>query len=176
MFLHVLAERADPYWFDAPHSNLRAEILRIVSLVVHNLPCPDCAAHAREFWRRGESGRMLDRRDRLRRFLCDFHNDVNLRLGRPMMDPQALAAYYAAVPLSTAAQRCLAVFGASGSTGRPAPDALQRNMALRELHTWAATRSSAPEMGYFELARAAAHNSISSSSSSSSSWGVRTTS
>lgn len=159
MFLHVLAERADPLWYDAPHSNLRAEILRIVSLVVHNLPCPDCAAHAREYWRSGESGKMLDRRDRLRRFLCDFHNSVNARLGRPMMDPQALAAHYAAVPLSTAAQRCLAVFGASGS-GRPAPDALQRNMALRELHTWAAARTGAPELGYFELARAAAHNSI----------------
>lgn len=162
MFLHVLAERADPRWFDAPYNaNLRAEILRIVSLVVHNLPCPDCAAHAQEFWRRGESGRMLDRRDRLRRFLCDFHNDVNLRLGRPLLDPQALAAHYAAIPLSVAAQRCLAVLStASAGSGRPAPDALQRNMALRELHAWATSRSSAPELSYFELAQSTGDNSI----------------
>lgn len=137
-FLHTLAERVHD-WAFAAH---RDALLHVVRLVADNLPCPDCAAHARAFLARADL-RFLLTKDHLRRFLCDFHNAVNFRKGYPPFDPLALGDHYAAHDFPRAAARFLRAFdGGPANGGLPLhAGSFQRRLAARALRDWCAAHA-----------------------------------
>ena len=60
-------------------------VMRTIYIICINLPCPDCANHAKTYL---DSINLINIRTKyqLQRMLFDFHNSVNARKGYPMFD------------------------------------------------------------------------------------------
>jgi hypothetical protein len=85
---HVLAEKvsADAY------PTLRGALFSWVYRICSGLPCPDCAAHAKEFLSKLDPQKLLTKDD-FRNTLYIFHNVVNRRKGKPVFPVAGLARY-----------------------------------------------------------------------------------
>ena len=73
---------------EAPTYAERRDMLAFLTSVGYVLPCKKCRAHYTAYVNthlRSPDSPALQNRDTLSRFLCDLHNDVNRRLGRPTM-------------------------------------------------------------------------------------------
>ena len=72
------------YYPDAPtpaqQCRMRSMLLNLASFY----PCPPCAEHFAAHMQ--QSPPTTESRTALSRFLCNYHNDVNLRLGKPQFD------------------------------------------------------------------------------------------
>lgn len=126
-----MAERVDPHLF----VQYRDELLHVVRSIGNNLPCPDCARHATQFLGKVDV-RGLYSKDQFRRFLCEFHNEVNRRKGYPQFDPLALGDWYADHDFRRCATRFMRAFAASPSHGTLQAGAVLRGPAIAFLRSW----------------------------------------
>jgi len=101
-FLHALAERAG----SAPMPGLRGDETRawrtILTTLGKTLPCDDCRAHCVGYLAAHPVNlpdNYADLREYIRRWLYDFHSEVNLRLGKCVFDYALLGPTYGTVPL-----------------------------------------------------------------------------
>ena len=74
--MHVLAQKLRP-----EHSHCAVQLVRQFENICRNLPCPDCAEHAGRMFAQANLSAVKDK-DSLIRFLWEFHNIVNKRLGK----------------------------------------------------------------------------------------------
>lgn len=74
IFMHTLAAKIKEDSFPIIGTNLITVIIRICS----NLPCPECAQHAKEFWAKVKIANIKNKTD-LINLLFVFHNSVNKR-------------------------------------------------------------------------------------------------
>jgi hypothetical protein len=74
IFLHTLAEKIKDSSFPSLSKALITNIYQICS----NLPCPECASHAKHFWSRVNLSTIKTKTD-LVNVLFVFHNSVNMR-------------------------------------------------------------------------------------------------
>ena len=58
--------------------------------VCSHLPCPDCSAHATDFWK--NSARVKTKQDAIN-ILHHFHNNVNKRKGKKQYDTKEMEVY-----------------------------------------------------------------------------------
>ncbi len=63
---------------------MKDDFMKFVYRICANLPCPECAEHATTHLRKN-SKRSVNTKEELKRFLFDFHNEVNARLKKPIM-------------------------------------------------------------------------------------------
>lgn len=76
IFLHTLAEKIKEDQF----SRIGIPLISIIMKICFNLPCPECAQHAREFWNKVKIPNIKTKQD-LINLLFVFHNTVNKRKG-----------------------------------------------------------------------------------------------
>ena len=81
VFMHTLAAKIKDSNFPVIGSSL---ILLLIQ-ISNNLPCPECAQHAKEFWSKVKTANIKNKTD-LINLLFVFHNIVNKRKGiRPFI-------------------------------------------------------------------------------------------
>ena len=78
IFLHTMAARIT----DKGYIKLRGQLLSITKKICSNLPCPHCAQHATKFMNRVQPNSIPNRLV-YQSMLFQFHNSVNMRLGKP---------------------------------------------------------------------------------------------
>ena len=88
MFFHTLAEKVRDDQFPL----IRVPLLNMVSNVCANLPCPDCAKHAREYMSKINFN-AIRTKDDFKDLFFVFHNVVNERKGFPIADKTELDKY-----------------------------------------------------------------------------------
>lgn len=88
IFFHTLAEKVKEEHF----ALIKTPLLNMISNVCANLPCPDCAGHAREYMSKINFNAIQTKRDFIQLFYV-FHNAVNERKGFPIESPEILSVY-----------------------------------------------------------------------------------
>lgn len=86
---HTLAEKVNEEYFP----NIRKEILDIIYVICVNLPCPDCANHAKSYMDNINFNTLVTKHD-LKFMLFTFHNSVNQRIGAPQFSIDELDPLY----------------------------------------------------------------------------------
>jgi len=79
-FLHTMAA----YYPEEPSPNQQQEMKQFMTLFSKFYPCEDCAQDLQE--RLVESPPKTENRTVFSRWMCDVHNQVNKRLGKPEFD------------------------------------------------------------------------------------------
>lgn len=88
-FFHTLAEKVKPELF---HQN-RDAIFGIVREICNNLPCPTCAAHAKQYINNINFNAIQTKED-FKIMLFEFHNSVNKRKNQPLFPYSELQPKY----------------------------------------------------------------------------------
>ena len=70
---------------DNPPIKTLNSLKEIITYICDNLPCPYCAAHARTIIQKSNFIKISDMLT-LRTFIFEFHNKVNEKLKKPIMD------------------------------------------------------------------------------------------
>jgi hypothetical protein len=80
----------EPTWFlfhtlsvkikDSEFSRIRLQLLNYMYAICINLPCPDCANHAKVYLD-GVNFNSIQTKEHFKRLFYDFHNEVNRRKG-----------------------------------------------------------------------------------------------
>ena len=74
MFIHTLAEKVKEDQFP----KIGQQIIANIQQICYNLPCPDCADHAKIFWSKVKVRNIQSKND-LINLLYVFHNCINKR-------------------------------------------------------------------------------------------------
>lgn len=85
---HILADRIDPAFF----INNRLLFINHIKSICNNLPCPNCAHHARVFMSKVNERNIRNKNDLINMFFV-FHNEVNKRIGHPQFKKENLKIY-----------------------------------------------------------------------------------
>lgn len=88
IFMHTLAEKIKEDSFPIIGQQVIIQIIQMCA----NLPCPDCASHAKLFWSKVKTGNILCKSD-LVNLLFVFHNTVNKRKHLPPFKIESLSYY-----------------------------------------------------------------------------------
>jgi len=88
-FFHTLAEKVNPDLFYAN----RDAIFNIVREICHNLPCPTCASHAKQYINNINFNAIRTKQD-FAMMLYEFHNSVNKRKNLPIFPYSELKPKY----------------------------------------------------------------------------------
>jgi hypothetical protein len=88
IFMHTLAEKIKEDSFPMIGQQLIIQIIQMCA----NLPCPDCASHAKVFWSKVKTGNVQSKHD-LINLLFVFHNTVNKRNHLPLFKIESLTYY-----------------------------------------------------------------------------------
>ena len=81
-FLHTTAA----YYPENPSQTQRSSMLALLRSLPTLYPCTWCADHLKDNMAQHPPDRVVDGRGPLSRWLCERHNDVNVRLGKPVFD------------------------------------------------------------------------------------------
>ena len=88
VFMHTLAAKIKETSFPVIGPNLILVLIQICN----NLPCPECAQHAKEFWSRVKTSNIKTKDD-LINLLFVFHNTVNKRKQLPLFKYENIQYY-----------------------------------------------------------------------------------
>lgn len=94
----------EPIWYlfhtlsvkvkDSEFTRIRSELLNHIYTICCNLPCPDCANHAKMYLD-NINFNAIQTKDDLKIMLYDFHNSVNKRKGYPFFPYEEVDKKYA---------------------------------------------------------------------------------
>lgn len=74
MFIHTLAEKVK----EDSYPIIGGQIISNIIQICYNLPCPECADHAKQFWSNVKINNIKTKQD-LINLLYVFHNTINKR-------------------------------------------------------------------------------------------------
>ena len=80
-YLHMMSLK----YSNSPSYNEKRTMKNLLNNISHFLPCDKCRNHAVEYMNNNDLDIATTNTDTLFRFLVDFHNSVNKRLGKPIM-------------------------------------------------------------------------------------------
>jgi hypothetical protein len=69
---------------DKPTRTQKAKMKDLIANLIDNIPCEECKIHAKKYIKTHKIN-VKNKRE-LSKFLCNFHNDVNERLGKPIVE------------------------------------------------------------------------------------------
>jgi hypothetical protein len=132
IFIHTLAEKIKESSFPiiGPH------VILLILQICNNLPCPDCAQHAKQFWSNVKLANIKTKTD-LINVLFVFHNTVNKRKFLPAFKYNNLQYYN-----STSIIQTFNIFSKNFTTKgnmNLINESFHRNMLLSSLRTWLMT-------------------------------------
>ena len=129
MFMHTLVAKIKESSFPAVGQNL----IRILIQICNNLPCPECAQHAKHFWVKVKTENISSKTD-LINLLFVFHNMVNKRKQYPAFKYDNLA-YYDSKNVIDTYNSFSRNFNTRGNMSLIS-ESFHRNMMLSALRTW----------------------------------------
>ena len=88
ILFHWMAENIK----DTEFKKEKKKIINIITKICHNLPCPDCRAHAIQFLKQHRINEIQTKED-LSYYIHYFHNAVNTRLTRTIGNNDILEKY-----------------------------------------------------------------------------------
>ncbi|CAI8023915.1 FAD-linked sulfhydryl oxidase ALR [Geodia barretti] len=80
MFLHTIAA----YYPETPSQDQQTDMRQFIHLFSKIYPCQECAEHMQ--LRLKVSPPATENRIQFSQWMCNLHNDVNVRLGKPIFD------------------------------------------------------------------------------------------
>lgn len=128
---HTLAEKVKEEHFSATKEILLSLILRICN----NLPCPDCAQHARSKIGTLNANNIKTKRD-LQLMLLSFHNFVNQRTGKPQFTEEQLDEKYKKAITSHVIQYFLQIWQKPNPNPRMMTNSLHKGQVLKDFTSW----------------------------------------
>ena len=131
LLFHTLAEKVDETKFH----DIRKELLRIVYTISINLPCPTCAEHAKTYLD-GVNFNVIQTKGDLKRFMFQFHNNVNERKGFPIFPMSELDNKYSKANTRNIIYNFLNSFNKKNKSIRLLADDLQRQRIIKMLNEW----------------------------------------
>lgn len=128
-FMHTLAAKIkeDSFPFIGP------KLIMILIQICNNLPCPDCAQHARQFWAKVKTANIKNKTD-LVNLLFVFHNMVNKRKQLPPFKHENLQ-YYETRNVIETYNIFARNFNTKGNMNL-INESFHRNRMLASLRTW----------------------------------------
>lgn len=129
IFLHTMAAKIK----EDKYAQLAPQLFSFIQKICSNLPCPDCAAHARSFLSKIVFSRVATKVD-LIRLLFIFHNTVNRRLNKQVFSIDNIDRY-SKYSLVIAYNQFIGAFSTKGNMKLLA-DSFQRKLITRELRRW----------------------------------------
>jgi hypothetical protein len=132
VFIHTLAAKIREDSFPSIGPNLIFVIMQICS----NLPCPECAQHAKKFWAKVKTANIKNKDD-LINLLYVFHNTVNKRRSTPQFLYENLT-IYDKKNVVDAFNAFARTFNTRGNM-QLINESFHRNLMLASLRTWLIT-------------------------------------
>jgi hypothetical protein len=129
IFMHTLAAKVKESNFPTIGSSL---ILLLIQ-ISNNLPCPECAQHAKEFWSKVKTANIKSKSD-LISILFVFHNMVNKRKRYPPFRYENMG-YYNTKNVIDTYNMFARNFNTRGNINL-INESFHRNMMMSSLRTW----------------------------------------
>jgi len=129
IFMHTLAAKVKESHFPTIGSSL---ILLLIQ-ISNNLPCPECAQHAKAFWSKVKTANIKSKTD-LINILFVFHNMVNKRKGYPPFRYENTG-YYNTKNVIDTYNMFARNFNTRGNMNL-INESFHRNMMMSSLRTW----------------------------------------
>ena len=129
IFMHTLAEKIKDESFPIIGTNL---ILLIIQ-ICNNLPCPECAQHAKLFWTKVKISNIKTKTD-LINLLYVFHNAVNKRKRNQLLKYPDLQ-YYQSRNIIETYNAFSKNFNTKGNMNL-INESFHRNLMLKKLRQW----------------------------------------
>lgn len=130
-FFHTLAEKVKPEEF----SNIRTDLLDIIYSICVNLPCPDCANHARTYLDKINFNTIQTKED-LKMMLFVFHNSVNQRKGYDMFTIDQLNELYGSSNTANIINNFLQTYLKKNASPRMMANELFRRRIVNKTQIW----------------------------------------
>jgi len=138
---HTLSEKIKPEYFNL----VRQELLNIIVTVCSNLPCPDCARHAKQYME-GVNFNSIKTKDDLRLLFHRFHNEINMKKGFPLFPFDQLSEKYIKANTVNIIHYFMIHFEDKHKSLRMIADDLHRARICSQLRAWFSKN-----IGYFDL-------------------------
>lgn len=135
-FFHTLAEKIR----DEEFSCVRADVLDIIYSVATNLPCPDCANHAKTYLDKINFNTIQTKSD-LKMMLFIFHNFVNERKGYSMFTIDELNSLYPTANTTNIFNNFLLTYLKKNSTPKMMANEMYRRRIIYKTRDWLNTNS-----------------------------------
>jgi hypothetical protein len=130
--MHTLASKIKETSFPLIGPNL----IMILVKICNNLPCPECAQHAKMFWANVKTANIKTKTD-LINLIFVFHNMVNKRKQLPMFKYDNIG-YYNSKNVINTYNNFARNFNTKGNLNL-INESFHRNMMLSSLRTWMLT-------------------------------------
>lgn len=88
-FFHGLAARIDESFYN---NNYMTVWINVYQNICFNLPCPMCKRHATNYIKKSKVS-DIETKEKLIKYLFNFHNYVNQRIGKPIYKEKDLVKY-----------------------------------------------------------------------------------
>ena len=89
IFLHCISEKIHPEFYRKNHKEF---IDKILKTILNNLPCPACAHHSKSKINMLKY-EDINTKEKLKKWVFDFHNEVNSRIGKQVFPINILEQY-----------------------------------------------------------------------------------
>ena len=129
LFMHTLAEKIK----DASFPVIGSHLIVILIQICNNLPCPECALHAKDFWSKVKTANIKNKTD-LINLLFVFHNMVNKRKQFPLFKYENLQ-YYKSKNVIDSYNLFSRNFNTKGNMNL-INESFHRNMMISSLRSW----------------------------------------
>lgn len=129
IFIHTLAAKLK----DDSFPIIRTGLIALIIQICNNLPCPECAQHAKAFWSKVNISNIKSKTD-LCIILFVFHNMVNKRKGTYPFRYEQLE-YYKTKNIVETYNLFSRNFNTKGNM-KMINETFHRNIMLRTLRTW----------------------------------------
>jgi hypothetical protein len=130
IFFHTIAGKLKPNSFPI----IGKQVLQLIIEISGNLPCPECAGHARAFFLKMNQ-RTIQTNQHLKNMLYTFHNIVNARLKKPIFNYERLDKTYEKYHLIHVYNNFVKNYHTKGNMQMLA-DSFQRQRILASLQQW----------------------------------------
>ena len=130
-FFHTLAEKIKEEYF----SDLRDILLRYITRICNNLPCPDCTSHASNYLRSVNFDNIQTKED-LKHMLWKFHNVINQRKGYMLFPYEDLNTKYSSAITMNIVRNFFYHYSRKQYNVRLSMDNLNRRNILKEMQLW----------------------------------------
>jgi hypothetical protein len=132
IFMHTLVAKIKEPSF----SIIGPSLIQMLMQICYNLPCPECAQHARQFWSKVKTANIKTKDD-LINLLFVFHNMVNKRKQLPQFKYEKLS-YYNTRNIVETYNIFSRNFNTKGNMNL-INDSFRRNMMISSLRGWLMT-------------------------------------
>ena len=130
-FFHTIAEKVHPESFP----KIRVELLKIISNICRNLPCPLCSQHA-VVYLDNTNMNLIQTKEHLIEFFYNFHNEVNKRKGFQQFPRELLHEKYSKANTSNIVHYFLVSFLDKSYSIRMIADDFHRKRLVDDITQW----------------------------------------